>query len=149
MGLIEQLESDIAKAMRERDQVRLSVLRLLKNALKNQQIEVGHELDAREMLAVLQKEAKKRRDSIEAYGKAGRDDLVQEESGELTEIESYLPKQMDEDEVRSVVIQVISGKTVDMAQMGQIIGQVISKCDGRADGTIVSRVVREEITKQS
>ncbi len=144
MHLTEQLEADLAAAMRERDQVRLQVLRLLKSALKNQQIEVGHELSAQEMMTVLQKEAKKRRDSIEAYGKAGRDDLVGEEQAELTQIEHYLPAQMSEDELRAIVRDVIVAHPD--AQMGQVIGQVIAKADGQADGSVVSRLVREQLS---
>lgn len=143
MQLVEQLEHDLAAAMRERDQVRLQVVRLLKSALKNQQIEVGHELSAQEMMAVLQKEAKKRRDSIDAYNKAGRDDLVSEESAELKQIEYYLPAQMGEDEVRSIVRDVVSAHP-EMPR-GQVIGQVIAKANGQTDGSVVSRLVREEL----
>lgn len=145
MHVLEQLEQDLAAAMRERDQVRLQVLRLLKSALKNYQIEVGHDLSAQEMMQVLQKEAKKRRDSIEAYEKAGRDDLVAEESAELKEIEQYLPEQLSDDQVRSIVREVLAVSSD--AQMGQIIGQVIAKTNGQADGALVSRIVREELNK--
>lgn len=144
MQLTEQIEADLAAAMRERDQVRLQVLRLLKSALKNQQIEVGHELTAQEMMAVLQKEAKKRRDSIDAYGQAGRDDLVSEESAELEQIEHYLPAQLSEDEVRVIVQEVIAANPD--APMGQVIGQVIAKADGQTDGSVVSRLVREQLS---
>ncbi len=145
MHVIEQLEQDLAAAMRERDQVRLQVLRLLKSALKNYQIEVGHELSQQEMMRVLQKEAKKRRDSIEAYEKAGRNDLVAEESAELKEIDRYLPAQMSDDELRAITQKVIGDNPE--AQMGQIIGQVLARTDGQADGAAVSRIVREELSK--
>lgn len=143
MHLVEQLEADLAAAMRERDQVRLQVVRLLKSALKNQQIELGHELTPQEMLAVLQKEAKKRRDSIEAYKTASRDDLVAEETAELEQIEHYLPAQLTEDEVRAIVRDVVAANPG--AQMGQIIGQVIARVDGRSDGGMVSKLVRAEL----
>jgi uncharacterized protein YqeY len=143
MHVLEQLEQDLAAAMRERDQIRLQVLRLLKSALKNYQIEVGHELSPQEMMQVLQKEAKKRRDSIEAYEKAGRDDLVAEESAELKEIQHYLPAQLGDDEVRAIVREVVAASPD--AQMGQIIGQVLAKTNGQADGGLVSRIVREEL----
>jgi len=145
MHVLEQLEQDLAAAMRERDQVRLQVLRLLKSALKNYQIEVGHELSQQEMMRVLQKEAKKRRDSIEAYEKAGRNDLVAEESAELKEIDRYLPAQMSDDELRAITQKVIGDNPE--AQMGQIIGQVLARTDGQADGAAVSRIVREELSK--
>ena len=144
MHLTEQLEADLAAAMRERDQVRLQVLRLLKSALKNQQIEIGHELTAQEMMAVLQKEAKKRRDSIEAYQKAGREDLVGGESAELEEIEHYLPAQMSESDVRAIVREVVAANPD--AQMGQVIGEVIARAGGLTDGSVVSRLVREQLS---
>lgn len=143
MHLVEQLEADLAAAMRERDHVRLQVVRLLKSALKNQQIELGHELTPQQMLAVLQKEAKKRRDAIDAYKSAGRDDLVREEAAELEQIEQYLPAQMSEEEVRIIVREVMASNPG--AQIGQIIGQVMAKVDGRSDGAVVSRLVRAEL----
>ncbi len=143
MHVLEQLEKDLAAAMRERDQIRLQVLRLLKNALKNYQIEVGHELSSQEMMQVLQKEAKKRRDSIEAYTKANRDDLVAEETAELKEIEHYLPAQMSDEQVRAIVQEVLAANPD--AQMGQVIGQVLAKTNGQADGGVVSRIVSDEL----
>lgn len=147
MHTVEQLEQDLAEAMRQRDQVRLSVLRLLKNALKNQQIELGRELTSQEMFVVLQKEAKKRRDSIEAYQKANREDLVNEEEVELQTIETYLPAMLTEDEIKQLVVEAVA--TIDqpsMAQMGQLINTVLAKADGRADGATVSRLVKAELS---
>lgn len=145
-SLIQQLEADLKAAAVERDNIRLNVVRLLKSALKNFQIEVGHELSPQEMLSVIQKEAKKRQDSISAYTKAGRDDLATEEQNELKVIEAYLPEQLSDEELSKIVDQVIreTGAT-GMADMGKVIGVVVAKADGRADGGRISGIVKSKL----
>ncbi len=146
MDLYETLEADLARSAKARDEIKTGVLRLLKSAIKNQQIEVGHDLTMPEILSVLQKEAKKRRDSIEAYGKAGRDDLVKEEEQELAIIDTYLPESASEQEISKVVDEVIaSTKDKDMSQMGQVMSRVMAKLRGRADGNQVSVIVRDKL----
>ena len=145
-SLIQQLEADLKAAAVERDNIRLNVVRLLKSALKNFQIEAGHELSPQEMLSVIQKEAKKRQDSISAYTKAGRDDLATEEQNELKVIEAYLPEQLSDEELSKIVDQVIreTGAT-GMADMGKVIGVVVAKADGRADGGRISGIVKSKL----
>lgn len=145
-SLIQQLEADLKAAAVERDNIRLNVVRLLKSALKNFQIEVGHELSPQEMLSVIQKEAKKRQDSISAYTKAGRDDLATEEQNELKVIEAYLPEQLSDEELSKIVDQVIreTGAT-GMADMGKVIGVVVAKAVGRADGGRISGIVKSKL----
>ena len=89
MELLDQLESDLAEAMKLRDEVKTTTLRLLKSAMKNYQIELGHDLTMQEALAVLQKEAKKHQDSISQYQNANREDLAKEEQAELEVIKQY------------------------------------------------------------
>lgn len=145
-SLIQQLEADLKAAAVERDNIRLNVVRLLKSALKNFQIEAGHELSPQEMLSVIQKEAKKRQDSISAYTKAGRDDLATEEQNELKVIEAYLPEQLSDEELNKIVDQVIreTGAT-GMADMGKVIGAVVAQADGRADGGRISGIVNSKL----
>lgn len=146
MDLFDTLEADLLEATKTRDEIKTGVLRLLKSALKNQQIEVGHDLTMPEILAVLQKEAKKRRDSIVAYQKAGREDLVKEEEQELAVIDAYLPESASEEEISKVVDEAIeSTKAKDMSQMGQVMGQAMVKLQGRADGNQVSAIVRDKL----
>ena len=146
MDLFDTLEADLLEATKTRDEIRTGVLRLLKSALKNQQIEVGHDLSLPEILAVLQKEAKKRRDSIAAYQKAGRTDLVEEEQQELDIIDTYLPAQATDEEVAKVVDEVIKATSAsDMSAMGAVMGQAMAKLQGRADGNQVSAVVRDKL----
>lgn len=146
MDLFDTLEADLLEATKTRDEIRTGVLRLLKSALKNQQIEVGHDLSLPEILAVLQKEAKKRRDSIAAYQKAGRTDLVEEEQQELDIIDTYLPAQATDEEVAKVVDEVIKATSAsDVSAMGAVMGQAMAKLQGRADGNQVSAVVRDKL----
>ena len=102
-----QLEADLASAAKARDQIRLSVLRLLKSALKNYEIEVGHDATPQEIMTVLQREAKKRQDSINQYGSANRQDLVDEEQAELEILEEYLPPKLSDEDLDKLVAQAI------------------------------------------
>lgn len=142
---LDQLENDLKDAMRERDKIRLTVLRLLKSALKNYEIEVGHELSTQEILGVLQKEAKKRQEAAEAYEKAGREEQAQEERAELKAIDHYLPDQMSEADVKKVVAEVVAAAPADQRQMGPLIGQVRAKTQGQADGALIARLVQEQL----
>ncbi len=149
MDLFETLEADLLEATKTRDEIRTGVLRLLKSALKNQQIEVGHDLTMPEILAVLQKEAKKRRDSILAYEKAGRADLASEEEAELEVINAYLPPAATDEDIAQVVDEVIKSVDAhDMSAMGQVMTQSMAKLEGRADGSQVSQIVRQKLSSQ-
>ncbi len=148
MDLIDQLESDLAEAMKLRDEVRTTTLRLLKSALKNYQIELGHDLSMQEALSVLQKEAKKHQDSIKQYEDAKREDLANEEKAELDVIEKYLPEQMSKDEVEKAVDSAIAelGAT-GPADMGKVIGLVRQKTKGQADGSMIAQLAKQKLSK--
>lgn len=144
--LEQQLEADLVEAMKARDEIRLQVLRLLKAALKNYSIEVRADLSPQQVLQVLQKEAKKRQDSIQQYGDAGRDDLVKQEQAELEVLQQYLPAPISEEDIRSAVKAAIAdGGLEGQAAMGQVIAAVREKFDGAADGSMVARIAREEL----
>ena len=148
MDLIDQLESDLAEAMKLRDEVRTTTLRLLKSALKNYQIELGHDLTMQEALSVLQKEAKKHQDSIKQYEDAKREDLANEEKAELDVIEKYLPEQMSQDQVEKAVDSAIAelGAT-GPADMGKVIGLVRHKTEGQADGSMIAELAKQKLSK--
>ena len=148
MDLIDQLESDLAEAMKLRDEVRTTNLILLKSALKNYQIELGHDLTVQEALSVLQKEAKKHQDSIKQYEDAKREDLANEEKAELDVIEKYLPEQMSKDEVEKAVDSAIAelGAT-GPADMGKVIGLVRQKTEGQADGSMIAELAKQKLSK--
>jgi len=144
--IAEQLTEDMKSSMKAQDADRTGVLRLLRGSLKNEEIKVGHGLSDDEALKVLQREAKQRRDSVEAYQAAGRTDLAEREEAELTVIKSYLPEVMSEDELAKVVDEVVAeiGAT-DAKQMGAVIGAVLKRVGARADGGAVSKLVREKL----
>lgn len=146
MDINSELENDLKEAMKLRDEVRMTTLRLLKSALKNYQIELGHDLTMQESLSVLQKEAKKHQDSIEQYQKADRQDLADEEKAELKVIEKYLPEQMPEAEVEKLVDEVIkqTGAT-GQADMGKVIGAVRQKAGGSADGAMIAKIAKQKL----
>ena len=146
MALTEKISSDLAHALREGDTARVGVLRLLLSSLKNEQIKQGQELDEGSALKVLQREAKQRRDSIAAYREADRSDLVDFEQAELKIIEDYLPTGMPEAEIDQLIEEVISEVGAgDMKQMGVVIGAVLQRAGGRADGAMVSQKVRQRL----
>ncbi len=146
MNLISKIEADLSAAMKSGDSVCTGVLRLLKNSLKNEQIKLGHELSDDEVSKVLAKEAKQRRDSIDAYTKAERPDLVEVEEEERRIIAEYLPQPMDDAELTKLIDQVISDTGAQgLAQMGAVIGAVMSKTAGRAEGATVSQLVKQRL----
>jgi uncharacterized protein len=145
----EKLNADLKEAMKNKNVVLRDVIRLITTALKNAEIEKMAPLTEQEEQAVLQKMAKQRRDSISAYQTGGRDDLVQAEQEELKVIESYLPQQMSEEEVRAVVQTTIANSGVtDIKDIGKVMGPLMGQLRGKADGTIVQRIAREELSRQ-
>lgn len=146
MSLLEKIDSDLVTAMKERVVSRVSVLRMLKSSIKNEQIKLGHELSDDEVMAVLKREAKQRRDSIEQFDKAGRDDLSSAERMELEVVKSYLPEQLSEEELKKTVDEIVQETGASSpAEMGVVIGAVLKKVGGRADGSAVARIVKERL----
>jgi uncharacterized protein YqeY len=145
--IIEQLTEDLKTSMRAGDTTRTGVVRFLKGALKNEEIKVGHPLDESEITRVLQREAKQRRDSIEQFKTAGRSDLAESEEAELKVVQSYLPETLSEAALAKIVDEAIAetGAT-DMKQMGAVIGLVMQRTAGSAEGGAVSKLVREKLS---
>ena len=147
MELLDQLESDLAEAMKLRDEVRTTTLRLLKSAMKNYQIELGHDLTMQEALSVLQKEAKKHQDSITQYNSANREDLANEEQAELEIIKQYLPEQMSREDVEKIVDEVIGDSGASgPADMGKVIAAVRQKTEGKADGAMIAEIAKSKLS---
>ena len=143
----EKLQQDLKDAMRSKDAVRLRTIRSLRAAIMQKEIDSrtdgAGELPYEEALTVIQKQAKQRRDAIQQYEAAARDDLKQIEVDELVVIESYLPKQLSEDEIRSAVETIISDTAAKgMKDMGRVMGAAMQQLKGQADGKIVQQVVR-------
>jgi uncharacterized protein YqeY len=146
VSISEQLTEDMKASMKAGDADRTGVLRLLRGALKNEEIKAGHPLDEAEMQKVLVREAKQRRDSIEAYTSAGRDDLAATEQRELGVIQTYLPQELSDEELAKMVDDAIASlNATDMKQLGAVMGLVMKQAGARADGGRVSRLVREKL----
>lgn len=144
--LRDTIADEMRASMKARDGLRTSTLRLLMTAMKNTQVERGHELDDDEVLEVIGREAKRRRESIDAYTAGGRQDLADKEAAELTILEAYLPAQLGADELAALVDEAIAevGAT-DAKAMGQVMKAVMPKVKGRADGGAVSAMVKQRL----
>jgi len=146
--IADHLTKQIQDAMKARDTIRLTTLQMLKSALNYKRIDLMHDLTDEDELAVVRTEAKKRRDAIDAYTKAKRNELAEKEQTELKILEEFLPQQMSNEELTKIVKSSIAelGAT-SMADMGKIIGSVMGKTKGSADGSRVSSLVKEELDK--
>lgn len=143
MGLETRIEQDLKDAMRAKDEPRKRTLRMLRAALKNASIEAGGPLDEPSVTAVLQKQAKQRRDAIAEFEKGGREDLAAGEREELAILEGYLPELMAADEVEAVAREVIAQVGAEgPGDMGAVMGPLMGRLQGRADGRLVSDTVR-------
>ncbi|MCL6516351.1 GatB/YqeY domain-containing protein [Alicyclobacillus sp.] len=143
MSLSERLSEDMKQAMKEKDKVRLSVIRMVRSAMKNREIETGAPLDDEGILAVIQKELKQRRDSLQAFESAGRSDLAEAARQEIEILTSYLPEPLSEADLRRLaeeVINEVGAKT--KADMGKVMSALMPKVRGRAEGRQVQQVVQ-------
>jgi len=150
MTIQEKIVSDIKVAMKARSQDRLRVLRSLKAKLMEKEISVRKDGEAsisdEQAVEVLMKAAKQRKESIDQFEEGGREDLAENEKAELTIIEEYLPEMMDEDEVRSIVKEKIAATGASgMQDMGKVMGPLMGQLKGKADGGLVSKIVKEEL----
>lgn len=148
MSLLNKIDQDLTQAMRDQQADKVGVLRMVKAAITNEQIKLGHDLSEGEVTTVVKREAKQRRDSIEQYQQGGRDDLAEKESTELEIIKGYLPEQLSEADLKALVDQVVTDTGASsLAEMGVVIGAVIKQVGGRADGSGVARLVKERLTQ--
>lgn len=144
--LVAKIKADLAEAMKARDQLKVSVLRMLNSAIKYYQIDAG-DLSTQDLLKVLRKEAKKRQDAIELYLKADRLDQAGQEKEELKIIEAYLPNQLSQVELEALVDKVIADIGIfDQKQIGQVMAKVMAEVAGRANGAEVSALVRSRLS---
>jgi uncharacterized protein YqeY len=141
--LEERIQSELSDAMRARDEVRKSTLRMLKAAITNAQIEARKALDDEAVIVVIQKQVKQRRESIIEFEKGGRKDLVEKEAGELAILEKYLPEQASRDEIEAAAKKVIAetGATTQR-DLGKVMPVLTKQFAGRADGRAINEVVR-------
>ncbi|OGN01958.1 MAG: aspartyl-tRNA amidotransferase [Candidatus Yanofskybacteria bacterium RIFCSPHIGHO2_01_FULL_42_12] len=152
--LKEKLKNDMKEAMKSGNTLKRLVLSLLQSAIKNKELQKraksgkAEELSDEEVLEVITSEVKKRKESIEVYEKAGRGELAQKERDELTVLMEYMPEQMSEDEIRAEVKKAIAETGAkEIKEMGKVLGVLMLKLKGKADGQTVSRIVKEELEK--
>ena len=146
--LKEKIDQDLIQAMKAHDEERLSVLRMLKSAIKNSEIQKQKELEESDVLQAIQSQIKSRRDSIDLYEKGNRPELAQKEKTEIEILSLYLPAQMDESEIRAKVQNAISqAGATGMQDMGKVMGILMPDVRGKADSSLVSQLVKDELSK--
>ncbi len=148
MSRTDQLQADMKDAMRSGDAERRDTLRMVIAAAQNAAKDKREPLTDEEALGVITREVKKRRESIAAYRDAGRDDLADQEQSEVDILSPYLPEQLGEDEVRALVVEAIAAAgATSQRDMGKVMGQLMPKVKGRADGKLVSSLVNQELAR--
>ena len=139
MSLKEQLTADMKEAMKNKEKERLAVIRMVRGAIRQQEIDGQKELGEEDVIAVISKEVKMRRDSIEEFQKGGREDLVEKTQAEIDVLLPYLPAQLSEDEVRELVKAAVEQTgAASPKDMGKVMGVLMPKVKGRADGKMVT-----------
>lgn len=151
MSYLDRIQNDLTAAMKAKDELRLSVLRMVKSALKNKEIEKMHPLDDMESLQVLQTLVKQRHESVEQFTKGGRNDLADKEKKEITIIEEYLPAAPSDEEIHAAVEAAIQEEGADSLKlMGAVIKAARAKLAGKTvDGKALSDRVRDRLSKKS
>lgn len=144
MSLIPQIDNDLIEALRAKSELTLATLRLLKSEIKNAAIAIGKELNDEEVIAVIQRGIKQRQDAIIQYNKANRPELANKEQAEITILTKYLPPQLSDDELSQIIAdtkkQINASSSHDF---GKIMGAIMPKVKGRADGNRIANLVRE------
>ncbi len=142
-----KVKKQIIEAMKAKDELKLSTLKLLSSALYNEQIKKREELSKEEELEIVKREAKKRKDAIEAYEKVGATERAEKEKKELKILQEYLPEELSDEELKKIVDEVVSSMgATNMQDVGKAIGAVLEKCKGQADGKKVSEMVRSKLS---
>lgn len=147
MSLVERLNEDMKQAMRDKDKFKLSVIRMVRSAIKYVEVNERRVPDDNEVLELLNREVKQRKDSLQEFEKAGRDDLASDVRAEIEIIQAYLPQQFSEEEVKAIVKQTIEDVGASSkADMGKVMGALMPKVKGRADGKLVNQLVQDQLT---
>jgi uncharacterized protein len=152
MNLHQKIEEDLRVALKSGNKERAGVLRFLISAIKNHQIDIKAKnekyLADEGVIAVVKRQAKQRRDSMESYGAGGREDLVKKEESELHVLSDYLPEQMSELDIKNIVKSKMSELNVsDKSGFGKLMGSVMQELKGKADGDMVKKIIEKEISK--
>lgn len=149
MSLRSRLDEDLKQALRAGNEVRKGTIRMLLASMKNQQIQNRAPLDDQQELSVVDKEVKVRREAAEEYGRLGRPEIVEKNLAELSVLQEYLPAQLSDAEVDSIIREAIGATgATSPSDMGRVMGIVTPQTTGRADGKLVSRKVRDALSRR-
>ncbi|WP_053364143.1 GatB/YqeY domain-containing protein [Bacillus sp. FJAT-27251] len=148
MSLLERLNKDMIQAMKNKEKDKLTTIRMMKSSLQNEAIKLGkQELSAEEELTVLSRELKQRKDSLQEFEKAGRQDLAEKLRIEIEHVEQYMPEQLSEEELVSVIKQSIAETgAASKADMGRVMAAIMPKVKGKADGSLVNKLVQQHLS---
>jgi len=145
--LRQQIEDQIKESLKSGNRPVLETLRFLFSAIKNAEIDLHHEATDEEVVAVIQKQVKQHKESVEAYKTGGRPELAAKEENELQTLSKFLPEQMSEDQLRSVVEEVVKNLSEsDKNNFGKVMGAVMGRVKGKVEGGLVSKVVKEVLS---
>ncbi|GMK40082.1 hypothetical protein PCCS19_31370 [Paenibacillus sp. CCS19] len=146
MNLSERLNDDMKQAMKDKDKFKLTTIRMIRSSIKNAEIDLKRSLEDSEVLDILSREIKQRKDSLQEFNKAGRDDLAKDVAAEIDIIGVYLPEQLTEEEIKSIVLQTIQETGASSkAEMGKVMTALMPKVKGRADGKLVNTIVQQSL----
>ena len=146
MSIKDTLTNDMKEAMKAKEKDRLAVIRMVRGAIKQIEIDSKKELDDEAVIGVISKEVKMRKDSVEEFKKGGREDLVAKTEAEIAVLMPYLPQQLSEDEIRSLVQAAVEQVGASSPKdMGKVMGVLMPKVKGRADGQLVNTIVKEAL----
>ncbi|HLO11918.1 MAG TPA: GatB/YqeY domain-containing protein [Pseudoneobacillus sp.] len=148
MSLLERLNNDMKQAMKSKEKDKLSVIRMIKATMQNEAIKLGkQELSEEEELTILSREMKQRKDSLHEFDKAGREDLVEKLRQEMSIVELYMPKQLSEEEIADIVKQtIVEVDATSKADMGKVMSALMPKVKGKADGSLVNKLVQQHLS---
>jgi len=147
LSLLERLNNDMKQAMKNKEKDKLVVIRMIKAAIQNESIKLGRDLSEEDELSVLSREVKQRKDSLHEFEKAGREDLVDKIRAELKHVEIYMPEQLSEEELSEIVKQAIDETGASSKkEMGKVMAALMPKVKGKADGSLVNKLVQQHLS---
>ena len=147
MALAEQIQDDLKTAMKAKDSLKLAVLRMLKSEIRNKEIEIGAALDDDGITAIVRSMIKKRKESADAYSDGGREELAAQEKQEAELLGQYLPPALSDDTIQAVIDEVLAETPAERRQFGPVMGMVMKKLQGQADGGRVNALLKAALAE--
>ncbi len=146
MNLKEKLTADLKAAMKDKDKLKKDVITMIRSDIKQWEVDKRQDVSDEEVIQIISKQVKQRKDSIEDFEKSGREDLAEQNRKEIDILQTYLPKQLTEEEIRGIVKEAIEKvQPESKSDMGKIMGMVMPQVKGRGDGKLVNKIVNEEL----